>query len=155
MKKIYFALLIMVSSLFITCSSTKQEVKSSFQGDVPYIVAKNYFVKNNADLSILKDNKIETEKEFSKLFGFATVMGSEGKSTPIDFSAQYVIAIIGEATDLSTELEPLSLIKHKDSLTLNYLERVGSKQTFTIKPFIILIVDRKYNGSIILNKVIS
>ena len=41
----------------------------------------------------------------------ATVMGANGKPTPIDFNKQFVIAVINNETDISTSFTPIKLEK--------------------------------------------
>ena len=122
-------------------------------------VAKNYFIKN--DQAIPASSKITTEEEFNKLFGMATTMGErllvgdgtsgmDGKPTEIDFSKQFVLAIVLPVTDIATEITPVKLEAKGDSLFFTYDVKTGEKQSFTIQPFSIIILDRKFEN----NKVI-
>jgi len=124
-----------------------REIKLS---DVPYSVAKNYFVKNTVKQTDLKNLKIESKERFDEFFGSATKMGPEGKPTEIDFSKRYVIAVIWNETDSATEITPISLQRDLNSqIILNYHVAVGAKQKFKIRPTLILVVDKSNDGTVI------
>ena len=61
--------------------------------DIPFIVTKNYFTKNTVKRGGLENPKIETKENFDGIFGAATTMN--GKPSEINFSKQYVIAVVG------------------------------------------------------------
>ena len=117
--------------------------------DIPFIVAKNYFVKNTVRQGGLENPKIETKENFDSTFGAATTMDKNGKPTEIDFSNNYVIAVPGDETDIATEISPVSLQKDdKNQVTLNYKVTRGSKQSFRIRPLLIVIIDKSYDGPV-------
>jgi hypothetical protein len=120
--------------------------------NIAFTVAKNYFV-NNA-VTKLDNPKIETAEKFNKIFGMATTMGKDGKPTEIDFSKQYVIAVILPETDLSTNINPISLLKNTENeITLTYKSVVGQKQSFTTIPNFAIIIDKKENGNVTLKEI--
>lgn len=119
--------------------------------DVSYILAANYFVKNTVNQ--LDNPKIETAEKFNEIFGMATTMGKEGKPTEIDFSKQFVIALILPETDLLTTIKPISLKKNNNEITFNYSLEVGAKQTFTSRPSLAIVVDKTENGNVTLKEV--
>ena len=82
--------------------------------EVAFEVAKNYFFKN--DQEIPSSPKITTAEEFGKLFGMATTMGNDGKPTEIDFTRQFVLAIVLPVTNLATEITPDRLEEKGDTL---------------------------------------
>ena len=72
-----------------------------------------------------------------------------GKPTEINFSKQYVIAIVGDETDIATEMSPVSLQRDdKNQVTLNYKVRKGNKQSFKIRPLLIVVADKSYEGAV-------
>ena len=81
---------------------------------VAFEVAKNYFFKN--DQEIPASPKITTAEEFGKLFGMATTIGEDGKPTEIDFTKQFVLAIVLPVTNLATEITPNRLEEKGDTL---------------------------------------
>ena len=95
-------------------------------------MAKNYFFKN--DQVIPEYPKITTEEEFNKLFGMATTMGENGKPTAIDFTKQFVLAIVLPETDFATEINPVKVEEKGDSLLYTYEVKTGEKQSFSIQP---------------------
>lgn len=152
MKNFVILLGVLGSLMLLSCKSSTTSPESESAEDVPYAVARGYFVKNDADLSSLKDGKITTEKDFSALFGSATVMGEDGKPTVIDFTKQYAIAVIPDKTDSAVELTPLKLEKSGDNLIFTYEYKVGEKQSYTIQPLLIIVVDSEYKEDLVLKK---
>jgi len=125
-------------------TSAAREMKAT---DIPFTVAKNYFVKNTVRQGALGNPKIETKENFDAIFGAATTMN--GKPTEINFSKQYVIAIVGDETDIATEMSPVSLQRDdKNQVTLNYKVRKGNKQSFKIRPLLIVVADKSYDGAV-------
>jgi hypothetical protein len=120
--------------------------------DIDFRVAKNYFVKNTAKK--VDNLKIETAEQFNEIFGMATTMGNNGKPTEIDFTKQYVIAVLLPETNLQTTVEPISLQKNETGeITLTYKSVVGQKQSFTTRPNFAIIVHKTENGNITLNEI--
>ncbi len=75
-------------------------------------------------------------------------MGADGKPTIIDFTKQYVIAFTEKETDVETALIPESLTKVRKNIVLKYKIKRGSKTTFTMRPFLMLVVDKKHQGKV-------
>jgi hypothetical protein len=120
--------------------------------NIAFVVAKNYFVNNT--VKKLDNPKIETAEKFNEIFGMATTMAKDGKPTEIDFSKQYVIAVVLPETDLSTNINLISLLKNnKNEITLNYKSVVGEKQSFTTIPNFAIIVDKKENGNVTVKEI--
>ena len=110
--------------------------------DVPYSELDHYFFKNGQDIP---DNpKIDTEEAFATLFGMATVMGESGKPTPVDFDKEFVIAVVNPVTEYETELEPESLRMENGELVFTYDETVGERQSWTMRPILLVKVSREY-----------
>ena len=142
MKKILFAL----AALIIAACGNQQAVVPA-EGDkasteVAFEVAKNYFFKNNQEIPA--SPKITTAEEFSKLFGMATTMGKDGKPTPIDFTKQFVLAIVLPVTNLATEITPARLDEKGDTLFYFYDAKVGEAQSYSTQPISLIILDKKY-----------
>ena len=112
--------------------------------DVPYTELDHYFFKNGQDVP---DNpKIDSEEAFATLFGMATVMGESGKPTPVDFDKEFVIAVVNPVTDNETELEPESLRMENGELVFTYDESVGERQSWTMRPVLLIKVSREYEA---------
>src|SRR6476620_5288330 len=125
-------------------TSATREMKAT---DIPFIVAKNYFTKNTVKQGGLENPKIGTKENFDAIFGAAATMN--GRPTEIDFSNHYVIAVVGDETDIATEIAPVSLQKDdKNQVALNYRLTKGSKQSFKIRPVLIVIVDKIHDGPV-------
>jgi hypothetical protein len=125
-------------------------LSASAQNDtkIPFIIAKNYFVRN--DYSGTGTVKIESAKAFEEIFGAAALMWKNGRPTPIDFSKQYVVATILAVTDRNIELIPKSLVKDKNNnLIFDYTIKKGARMSSTMRPFVAIIVDKQYNGTIV------
>ena len=136
MKKIIFLLLIPL--LFVACKS---------HNEIPFYEAKNYFIRNDIQNSV--PVKFENEKDFKEYFGMAAVMGKDGMPTSIDFTKQYVIAVTLPETDTETDINLVSLKKDTNSdIILTYKVITGEKRSYTIVPVRLLIVDKKYDGTV-------
>ncbi|AWW31101.1 hypothetical protein DN752_13735 [Echinicola strongylocentroti] len=136
-------------------STTTESVQSNetpMEKEVAFTVAEKYFVKNDAPS--LSDPKIETAEEFAEYFGSATVMGEDGKPTAIDFQTQYVIAVTKPATNVATELKPVSLVEDGEgNVTLSYSVEEGEAQSHSIKPTLIVIVGKSADGDVTVEEV--
>lgn len=125
-------------------------VTSSFgqnKSNIPFKLANNYFVNNTFKRSDITGNKILSAIKFAEIFSMATVMGNDGKPTSIDFTKQFVIVVIDEVTDFNTTLIPEKLVKISNKkLNFEFETKIGEKQTMTTRPFIIIIVAKKYKN---------
>jgi hypothetical protein len=146
MKKILFAFAALI--IMAACGNKQTATPSSEDNvensEVAFEVAKNYFFKN--DQVIPEYPKIVSEEEFNKLFGMATTMGEDGKPTAIDFTKQFVLAIVLPVTDFATEINPVKVEEKGDSLLYTYEIKAGEKQSFSIQPVSIIVLDRKYEN---------
>ena len=110
--------------------------------DIPFEEVKNYFFRNNADIP--ESPIIDSAEQFEELFGAAAFMGKDGQPTPVDFDREFVIAVVYPVTDFSVELAPQSLRLEDGKLNFTYLEATGEQQSWTIRPVLLVKVDRKY-----------
>ena len=131
MKKILFAFAAIMA--LAACGNKQAATPTSEDNvessEVAFEVAKNYFFKN--DQMIPEYPKLVSEEEFTKLFGMATTMGEDGKPTAIDFTKQFVLAIVLPETDFATEIYPVKVEEKGDSLLYSYEVKTGEKQSFT------------------------
>lgn len=119
--------------------------------NIPFVQAKRYFVKNTYKDGALKNPKIATQKQFDKLFGMATVMGEN--STVIDFSKQYVVAVIEKETFKTTTLIAKYLSKNPlGEIEFEFQLSEGEEQSSSTVPCLLIIVDKKYKGKVVLKK---
>lgn len=126
--------------------------KTMVDGDIPYIVAEHYFVRN--DLSALPPEKIASENDFNANFGMAATMGANGMPTKIDFKHQYVISVTLPETSIQTEITPIELKKADDGkIIFSYQIKQGDKLTYTMIPSLLIVVDRKYDGNVVLDAI--
>lgn len=119
---------------------------------VPYTPVTHHFVKNTYKQGALENPKIESEKQFEAIFGAAATMNDQ--PTQVDFTKQYVIAVIGKETDTPTVMQAVSLQKQNNGdIVLTYeMKREGGKQSYTIMPFLAIAVDRSNTGKVILQQ---
>ena len=92
---------------------------------------------------------------FDAIFGMSTTMGEKGKPTEIDFDKSFVIAVEEGQLNKLTELEP-GLLLHDDDgiksstpaghLTFKYYINEGDEISYTIRPVLIIIVDKAYQN---------
>lgn len=108
---------------------------------VPFTKAENYFIKNGANLP--DNHKITDKDTFNSIFGMATTMGENGKPTEIDFDKSFVIAVEEGPVQKETTMTPDLLINHYDGqLVFHYNVKQGADISYTIRPVLIIIVDK-------------
>lgn len=118
---------------------------------LPFVIAQNYFVKNTVEA--IENPKIETDAVFNSYFGAATTMGNNGKPTAVDFTKEFAIAIVLPKTENATTIQPVVLKKDVNhSLVFEYKVAVGDKQSYTSHPFLLVLVDKKLDGKVLLKK---
>ncbi len=103
--------------------------------EVPFEVANSYFFKNDQDIPA--SPKITTAEEFENLFGMATTMGEDGKPTSIDFTKQFVLALVLPVTNLATEITPDRLEEKGDTLFYFYSAKQGDAQSYSTQPILL------------------
>ncbi|MET3034782.1 hypothetical protein ABXT08_01650 [Chryseobacterium sp. NRRL B-14859] len=143
---------LLVGLLLITFSCTSQTGNQAAT-TVPYTEAKNYFVKNTFKSNTVTVKKIISQQEFDEIFGAAATMGKDGQPTLIDFSKDYVIALIGTETNahLNPEFNIKGLVKKGNSVILSYAKSGWSASTpasYNVMPMKILIVSKQYDGNV-------
>lgn len=154
----FLGTLLLVISLLVGCNfnnkkpeEVKEEVNEMNESKtVIYKVASRYFIKN--DVAELP-NKINSREEFEKYFGAATVMGEDGKPTPIDFDKEYVIAVTVEASNKLIELKPVSLTKTGEEINFDYSVTEGGETSYTSRPTLVIILSKKIEGNINVNPI--
>lgn len=117
------------------------------KGNVPFTEMQRYFVRN--DVNGLLPVKIETDSALNANFGMAAAMGEGGRPTAVDFSREFCIAVALPETDMATEIIPVSLTRSAaGSLVLTYAVRRGQKQSYTIRPHLLLKASRRYDAPV-------
>ena len=115
--------------------------------ELPYTRMANYYVRNDAELPV--EGKIDDRATFESLFGMATLMGTDGQPTPVDWDGEFVLAVVDPATNNLTTLDPESLRQEGEELVFTYTETLGNKQSYWTLPVLMIKVDRKYGtGSV-------
>ena len=127
-------------------NNTTIDTSTSTTEVVPYEKAKNYFVNNSYKKTGLKT--ITDQATFDTVFGMVATMGEDGKPTPIDFDNNYVIAIIGETSNLQPELVVNEVNKSGEKILVSYSLIEKDETSYTMQPAAILIVDKKYSGKV-------
>ena len=90
---------------------------------------------------------MENAADFNRLFGMATAMGPDGQPTPIDFARSFAIFVALPETDRSTDITPGKLTVAADgTLRFTYRVKRGDKQSYTIRPLLLIFVDKAYAG---------
>lgn len=123
------------------------KAESETAKDIPFQVAERYFVKNtveNKELTL----KIINQQEFDSYFGAAATMGEGGKPTAIDFSKQFVVAIVAESSSKEKNIVISSLASNGNELSVSYKIDEGTERSFTSRSLSLLIVDNQYLGEV-------
>ncbi len=157
MKKIILPVAVLAMFIFGACNNTgpsktetTAENKELPDGTaIPFTQATHYFVRNDFKDGQLEDPRITTKAGFDTIFGTATTMGGNGQPTPIDFTKQDAIAVIDSVSDYAVSFENTTLQKDGDYLALSYDKIKGAKQSFSTRPFLLLIIDKKYKQTVI------
>ena len=126
-------------SAAVTANGSAQVFNQSVT-PVTYQLANNYFIKNN--VTGLVPRHIRSSAEFTRYFGMAATMGKNGKPTPIDFAVQDVIVYDAGIVQKQLEITPLTLNHAQDKLILDVRIHSGSRQSYQMHPFILLIVPK-------------
>ena len=138
------AIAVLLGLVACTTNKATSAEKSVVSSEVPFTVAEHYFFNKGQDIPV--NPKITSEELFKQLFGMATVMGENGKPTEIDFSKQFVLAVVLPVTDINTEINPVKVEEKGDTLFYHYDVKTGEKQSFSIQPLSIIILDKKYEN---------
>ena len=144
MKKVLLAFAVLLGLVACTANKATSAEKSVVSSEVPFTVAEHYFFNKGQDIPV--NPKITSEELFKQLFGMATVMGENGKPTEIDFTKQFVLAVVLPVTDINTEITPVKVEEKGDTLFYHYDVKTGEKQSFSIQPLSIIILDKKYEN---------
>ena len=145
-RQILTAILITIVSSISTAQTKHKKILDEI--NIPFQVINGYFVKNTFTEDHFPKAKITTQKEFDEIFGAAAFMGENGTPTAINFKQQYVIAITQKETDLNTTIFPISLKKNADKILFEYKIVTGKPQSYTIKPLIMILVNKRYKGKV-------
>ncbi|QQT26195.1 hypothetical protein [Sphingobacterium spiritivorum] len=133
-------------------ADTSENVLSEKIADIPFTEAEHYFVKNTYTNSKPEELKITSQEEFDRIFGMAAVMGEDGTPTSIDFAKVYVLAVIGTVTDTATTISASTLKQVGDHIVLDYTVKEAGKQSYTVHPVLMILVDKQYQGEVRFNK---
>lgn len=136
--------------LFGAATGCKTHQNMVSMDTIPYIMADGYFVRN--DVRSQPPVKINSLVEFDSFFGQAATMSR--LPTTIDFDRQFVIAVTLPETDVATTLTPVSLKMEDKRLVFSYQVKQGKQMSYTILPLMLIIVDKKYDGDVVLMDVI-
>lgn len=119
------------------------------QKEISFVSGRNFYFSNEAPP--IRSLRYTTLAEFERYFGYSPVMGTDGEPTPIDFQKQMVIAKVLPQTDTLTTITAQKLVRTPDGkLHLYYhVQRKGGKQSYSIRPFLLMVVDGKYRNSTI------
>jgi hypothetical protein len=121
---------------------TSGQQTSMTNGNVPFTLARNYFVRN--DTKFRGSKLIDKAEDFEAIFGKAATMGEGGIPTPIDFNRQCVLVIVRPETNVKTEITPVRLTADDENLRFSYNILQGRDPSFSTIPMLILIIDKAY-----------
>lgn len=127
--------------IFLSSCTTSKIKAKDVATSVHYTVARGYFVKNTFKTDSVQCLLIRNREQLDSLLGVATTMGKDGMPTRIDFQNQYAIACIHPETNQIVQWESSELKLADDQLTLYYSFTTGEKQSFTMVPLQLLVVE--------------
>lgn len=154
MKKNSLTIIALTVVLMIACGKNEKnanqviKMEKKINTEIPYRLARNYFVKNDFKDGNLQCLKVTKQADFDKIFGMATTMGENGKPSEIDFAKQYVIALVGPLSNKMALLKITKLNKMNNEIEVNYEQKDGPSQSYISRPVDIIIVDNLYQGEL-------
>lgn len=129
---------IALAIFFFSCASHKSK-------EIFFREAQNYFVKNTFKTDQIVSKKITTQSELNDFFGSATVMGSNGKPTVIDFEKYFVVVVICPETYFASQFTSIKLVEAKENkVNIEYKITTKEKQTYSIVPFSLMILGKEH-----------
>lgn len=118
---------------------------------IPFIELQRYFVRTDVDQP--NEFKFESKGQFEGVFSPAATMNEGGQPMEIQFDKDFVIAVVLPETDVETEVKAVSLQRLSDgALLFTYKVDRGSKQSFTMKPFLAVVVEKQFDGRVVLRE---
>lgn len=130
--------------LLYACADQKQ-----VSAPIPFKIAKGYFV-NNTFSGKLMNPIINHPDSFQRIFGMATVMGEDGKPTPIDFEKEFVVAVIGDISEDQINYHAVDLQSKAKMLELSYSIHTEKSNGALMQNSLILVVAKSYQKDSIL-----
>lgn len=146
MKKALFLSLTAVTLLLSSCAVNLSGVTANYNRMYNYYV-NNYF--NNGTHKLV----IHNQQDFDAVFGAGAVMGHNGQPTKINFSRQFVIAVILPETNRQTTIETAMLKRVGDRLYFSYIIEEGHATSYTMRPFTAVVVDRNEPSDVVFQRV--
>lgn len=146
MKKALFLSLAAVTLLLSSCAVNLSGVTANYNRMYNYYV-NNYF--NNGTHKLV----IHNQQDFDAVFGAGAVMGHNGQPTKINFSRQFVIAVILPETNRKTTIETAMLKRVGDRLYFSYIIEEGHATSYTMRPFTAVVVDRNEPSDVVFQRV--
>ena len=120
---------------------------STSEKTISYKEAQRYFVRN--DVTDHSPRIITNAEELRQYFGKATVMGTQGMPTFIDFDKYNAIAIIEPETNKDTEIHIESIKKQGDKIVVRYTSiESGESRSYKSVPFLLVKINKKYGDNV-------
>lgn len=139
MKHMSFLLLL----IFLSCQYNQAPHRQSEA--ISYRTIRGYFFRTDRQVPKARFCTIGNAETFDSLFGAAAVMGPGGLPDSIDFSREFIIALIEAESRFETQFIIDSLTSKGATLTAAWSVLQGDSLTFSILPVQLLAVDRRYN----------
>jgi hypothetical protein len=148
MKKTFFLSIVTIAlmAMLSSCAVNLGGVTAN------YSPLNNYYVRNDFANGTHK-LVIHNQEDFRRVFGDAAVMGTNGNPTQVNFSRQFVVALILPETNRQTQLEPVMLNRVGDRLYFSYIIYEGHNTSYNIRPFVAMVVDRNEPGDVVFQRV--
>jgi heat shock protein HslJ len=135
-------------SILIVAFFGNAQLNKSQAFNVVYSPLNGYFVKNTWNKNKTKILKFTSQAQLEKVFGMATVMGENGKPTPVDFTKSTVIALILPKTDALFDIKMFGLNKINKQIAFSYSYVEKGKTTAISQPFLLIQMDKTIKGKI-------
>ena len=148
MKKTLFLSLavIALAAMLSSCAVNLSGVSAN------YYRMNNYYVNNHLSNGTHK-LVIHNQQDFESVFGEGAVMGRNGQPTRIDFSRQFVVAVILPETNRQTSIEAALVRRLGDRLYFSYIIEEGHATSYTMRPYTAIVVDRMEPSDVVFQRV--
>ena len=148
MKKdsLFFFVALAMMALVSSCAVNLNGVTANYNR------MNNYYVNNNLSNGTHK-LVIQNQQDFHSVFGEGAVMGRNGQPTKIDFSRQFVVAVIMPETNRQTSIETALVRRLGDKLYFSYIIEEGHATSYTMRPYTAIVVDRMEPSNVVFQRV--
>lgn len=107
---------------------------------IAFKLGKDFFIKKNVDVELLKKSYIVNQNHFQSIFGFDHAKNSV--MIPIDFNKEFVIPIILDMTNVASKIEVEDVQVLNNEILIKYTVNQLYKLSYLIQPNELIILEK-------------